>query len=76
MVSNVSVSTWYRVELVSRELLLYQLMEQRGEHSTTQVSQTFLVRWMGAPESDGNILTKLGLVVTTTFTEEPDPLPT
>ena len=35
-----SYNTWYWVELLSRELFLYQLIEQRGEHSTVQVSQT------------------------------------
>ena len=57
------------------ELFMYQVMEQRGEHSTVQVRRTFFL-WIGAPDRAGNILTMVGLVVTTTLTEEPDPLPT
>ena len=57
-------------------MFLYQVTEQRGEHSTTQLSQTFLVRWTGAPDRAGNILTNLGLVVTTTVTDDPEPFPT
>ena len=66
---------WYWVELESREWFLYQVMEQRGEHSTMQVNTTFFL-CIGAPERAGSILTKVGLVVTTTLNEEPDPFPT
>ena len=52
-----------------------QDLPQPAHKSIWVLPLTFFL-WTGAPDRAGNILTKVGLVVTTTLTEEPEPLPT